>query len=236
MKKEWFQSSELVDVYGLPSTIQGINKKARAEGWLKRKPEGVQGRAFEYHIGSLPEAVQKALSASEPQAKNKEQKEMIKIPFYEVYASAGNGSVPIEGEHSPYSIDIHPQLLIDQGVPTTNLFVMPVKGDSMESTLFDGDVVIVRRELESPRVLEGVYVIRIDNQVFIKRIQYNKFDGYMQVDSDNTFYRSFTIHGEDLNSVQIIGEALLTLGRIRKISTPGQTKEATISNQKSERL
>lgn len=219
MKKEWFQTTDLVDLYGLPSTVQGINKKARSEGWLKRKAEGVKGRAYEYHIDSFPKEVQQALGARNQslQADLSEQVEMVKIPFYEVYASAGNGLVPIEGEYSPYSIDIHPQMLLDQGMPTTNLFIMPVKGDSMETTLFDGDMVIVRRELEFPRVLEGVYVIRIDNQVFIKRIQYNKFEGYMQVDSDNTFYRSFTINGDDLNAVKIIGEALLTLGRVRRI-------------------
>lgn len=217
-KKNWFQTTELIGVAGLPKTTQGVNFKAKTEGWQRRKPEGVKGRAYEYHIDSFPKEVQQTLRASASlQADLSEQMEMVKIPFYEVYASAGNGLVPIEGEYSPYSIDIHPQLLLDQGMPTTNLFIMPVKGDSMETTLFDGDMVIVRRELEFPRVLEGVYVIRIDNQVFIKRIQYNKFEGYMQVDSDNTFYRSFTINGDDLNAVKIIGEALLTLGRVKRI-------------------
>lgn len=217
-KKSWFQTTELIGITGLPKTTQGVNLKAKTEGWTKRKAEGVKGRAYEYHIDSFPKEVQQALRASTSlQADLSEQVEMVKIPFYEVYASAGSGLVPIEGEYSPYSIDIHPQMLLDQGMPTTNLFIMPVKGDSMETTLFDGDMVIVRRELEFPRVLEGVYVIRIDNQVFIKRIQYNKFEGYMQVDSDNTFYRSFTINGDDLNAVKIIGEALLTLGRVRRI-------------------
>ena len=216
---EWFQTTDLIGLTGMPSTVAGINYRAKTEGWTKRKAEGVKGRAYEYHIDSFPKEVQQALGVRNQslQADLSEQVEMVKIPFYEVYASAGNGLVPIEGEYSPYSIDIHPQMLLDQGMPTTNLFIMPVKGDSMETTLFDGDMVIVRRELEFPRVLEGVYVIRIDNQVFIKRIQYNKFEGYMQVDSDNTFYRSFTINGDDLNAVKIIGEALLTLGRVRRI-------------------
>ncbi|MGL0958514.1 helix-turn-helix domain-containing protein [Vibrio vulnificus] len=224
-KKEWLQTTELLGLNGMPSTIGGINYKAKAEGWVKRKAEGVKGRAFEYHIESLPTETQLALSNEVAQVKEEQPHyAKVSVPYYDIYASAGNGSVPIGGEYSPYSIDIHPQLLLDQGIPTTNLFMMTVKGDSMETTLFDGDLVIVRRELGYPRVLEGVYVIRIDSQLFIKRIQYNKFEGYMQVDSDNTYYRSFTIHGEDLNAVQIIGEAVLTLGRVRKITMPKALK------------
>lgn len=54
MKKEWFSSKELVEIEGLPSTIQGVNRKARAEKWINRKRSGIQGKALEYHIDSLP--------------------------------------------------------------------------------------------------------------------------------------------------------------------------------------
>ena len=39
---------------GLPSTPQGVNLMARREGWLSRRRSGVQGKALEYHIDSLP--------------------------------------------------------------------------------------------------------------------------------------------------------------------------------------
>ncbi len=54
MKKEWFSTMELAGVGGLPSTIQGINQKAKREDWKSRKRLGVQGKALEYHIDSLP--------------------------------------------------------------------------------------------------------------------------------------------------------------------------------------
>ncbi|MBO0211517.1 S24 family peptidase [Vibrio sp. Vb0877] len=234
--KEWFQTTELIGIAGLPKTTQGVNLKAKSDNWTRRKAEGIKGRAFEYHIDSFPKEVQKALTSRGTRGERVDQAETIQLPFYEVHASAGRGLAPIDEEASPYSIELHPQLLLDLGVSARNLFIMPIKGDSMEPTLFDGDIVIVRRELEFPRVLEGIYVIRIDNQVFIKRIQYNKFEGYMQVDSDNTFYRSFTIEGDDLNSVSIIGEAMLTLGRIRKLTAPTQAKDAATLIQNAERL
>lgn len=58
---EWFLATDLVGLNGLPSTPQGINKKARSEKWQKREREGVQGGGFEYHISSLPPEAQQAL-------------------------------------------------------------------------------------------------------------------------------------------------------------------------------
>ncbi|QBH95257.1 putative DNA-binding transcriptional regulator [Limnobaculum zhutongyuii] len=65
MKKEWFSTRELTGVAGLPGTIQGINQKAHREKWESRKRTGVQGKALEYHINSIPEKVQIALQARE---------------------------------------------------------------------------------------------------------------------------------------------------------------------------
>lgn len=59
--KEWFSANELVGIGGLPSSPQGVNKKARTQEWTKRNREGVQGGAIEYHYSSLPLSVQQAL-------------------------------------------------------------------------------------------------------------------------------------------------------------------------------
>lgn len=215
-KKEWFQTVELIGVNGLPKTTQGVNLKAKTEDWIKRKAEGVKGRAFEYHIDSLPLEVRQALQAQvESEAPDEAP---ISIPYYEIYASAGSGLIPSEGEYSPHGINISPQILLNFGVPPTELFAIAVKGDSMEPALFEGDIIMVKRIKPPMLVLEGVYVLRIGGELFIKRIQFNKFEAYLQVDSDNDFYRSFTIKGEDLNQVEIIGEAMLALGRIQRIN------------------
>ncbi|TFZ49928.1 putative DNA-binding transcriptional regulator [Serratia proteamaculans] len=54
MKNEWFAARELTGIAGLPSSPQGINLMARREGWISRRRKGVQGKAVEYHINSLP--------------------------------------------------------------------------------------------------------------------------------------------------------------------------------------
>ncbi|WP_312857162.1 DNA-binding protein [Acerihabitans arboris] len=62
MKKEWIATHELIGVGGLPKTRQGLNRRAREEGWHKRRREGARGKAVEYAWQSLPETVRKTLS------------------------------------------------------------------------------------------------------------------------------------------------------------------------------
>lgn len=62
LKKEWIATHELIGVGGLPKTRQGLNRRAREEGWHKRRREGARGKAVEYAWQSLPETVKKTLS------------------------------------------------------------------------------------------------------------------------------------------------------------------------------
>ncbi|PWC15544.1 Cro/Cl family transcriptional regulator [Brenneria roseae subsp. roseae] len=65
MDKEWFSTSELVGIGGLPKSPQGLNKRARDDGWEKRRRKGVQGRGVEYSIRSLPHEVRSSLVMKE---------------------------------------------------------------------------------------------------------------------------------------------------------------------------
>ncbi len=214
LKKEWYTTPELVGLVGMPKTIGGINYKAKNENWERRKPDGMKGRAFEYHIDSLPKEVQQALQG-EIERQPSLPSEMASIPYYDIHASAGHGAV-VGMENMPALINIRPDYLTNQGISPKNLFAIPVAGDSMEPTLYEDDIAIVHRKESLPRVLEGIYVLRIGNQLFVKRIQYNNFEAFLKVGSDNTFYNSYTIHNEDLNEVEILGEVVLTLSKPRK--------------------
>ncbi|MEI9534513.1 DNA-binding protein [Moellerella wisconsensis] len=67
MKKEWYTAKELINFYEMPKTPQGVNIKAKREGWISRRKRGVQGKAVEYHINSLPESLFDQLSLHEPE-------------------------------------------------------------------------------------------------------------------------------------------------------------------------
>ena len=51
---------------------------------------------------------------------------------------------------------------------TDSLEGIRVSGDSMEPTLFDGDVVLIDRNDFVPK--DGVYVLRIEDSLFVKRL------------------------------------------------------------------
>ncbi|MBU9812483.1 putative DNA-binding transcriptional regulator [Rahnella sp. C60] len=68
MKKEWFAAKELTGKEGLPTSTQGVHGMARRLCWIKRRRLGVQGRAVEYHIDSLPGNAAASLSMNESSA------------------------------------------------------------------------------------------------------------------------------------------------------------------------
>ncbi|ARB83576.2 putative DNA-binding transcriptional regulator [Yersinia intermedia] len=68
MKKEWFAAKELAGLEGLPSSPQGINLMAKREGWEQRRRRGVQGKAVEYHVESLPSTIMNSLHLREEPA------------------------------------------------------------------------------------------------------------------------------------------------------------------------
>ncbi|WP_042861856.1 DNA-binding protein [Dickeya sp. NCPPB 3274] len=66
MEKAWFTTNELLGVAGLPRSRQGLNKRAKENGWEKRRRKGVQGKGVEYAIWSLPEEVKTSLMQETP--------------------------------------------------------------------------------------------------------------------------------------------------------------------------
>lgn len=50
MKETWLTPKEIAAMPGMPTTIQGIHKKAKREGWCSRRKKGIQGPAVEYYV------------------------------------------------------------------------------------------------------------------------------------------------------------------------------------------
>ena len=65
MKKTWYTAKELTGLSGLPNSPQGVNLMARREGWELRRKRGIQGKAVEYRLESLPEDIRSQLIMSD---------------------------------------------------------------------------------------------------------------------------------------------------------------------------
>ncbi|MEO5573122.1 MAG: LexA family transcriptional regulator [Gammaproteobacteria bacterium] len=94
-----------------------------------------------------------------------------------------------------------------------DLLLMYVDGDSMEARIRSGDVVLLdRRDTTAQR--DGVYVLRLDGALLIKRLQ-RLPGGSIEVTSENEAYKPFTIALEDLAlDFTIIGRVVWVGGRL----------------------
>ena len=57
----WISAQQLAVLETMPSSPQGVNKKARAGNWEKRQVQGIRGVGYEYAFSSLPQATQAEL-------------------------------------------------------------------------------------------------------------------------------------------------------------------------------
>ncbi|SFV75802.1 putative phage repressor [hydrothermal vent metagenome] len=84
-----------------------------------------------------------------------------------------------------------------------------VSGDSMEPTFSYDDVVFIHREKRDIS-RGGIFVIRTDNGLFIKRIS-QRDDGLVEVISDNKIYPTQILNQSE---IEVIGKVISKFGKI----------------------
>lgn len=127
------------------------------------------------------------------------------IDSYAVFASAGHGTdVGHELQTEPMSF--RTDWLKREGLAPERLAVIRAKGDSMEPTISDNDVILVLlTNGDAPR--DGLHVIRLDSGLFVKRVQFDPL-GSVHVMSDNPAYSSIVVKKEDRDQLFIIGRVV----------------------------
>lgn len=225
--KEWFLSSELIELNGMPNDVNGIGGKARRNNWLKRKA-AERGRTMEYHISNFHPDVQKQLierfvtnntelekALGEINEKSNistikpltEFPEWCELPVFDVYAAAGAGCL-VFGEYQVETLLIPTPLIEEFGLSPDECAIIYVDGDSMEPTLSHQDRLLIDITERQNPVASGVYVIRIDDAVYVKRLRWDIENAQYQVISDNTDYPAFGIDPNNGRNFKIIGKAI----------------------------
>lgn len=126
------------------------------------------------------------------------------IPVYDVQASAGNGS-HVDSEAVLCNMAFNRSFLrrmTDAGVG--DLAIIRVKGHSMEPTLLDDDHVLVDRTKRN-LAYDGMFVLRFDDVLHVKRIGRSSKRGNVMVTSDNPAYDRLDMSREDID---VIGRVL----------------------------
>jgi hypothetical protein len=131
---------------------------------------------------------------------------MIKVPRLDVGASAGHGAIN-ESESAVSHIAFDPKWLRELCKGGTNqLSFIRVQGDSMSPTLADGDDILVDRGDGGDRLRDGIYVLRREETLMVKRLAINPFAARATIKSDNPAYPEWK--DVDLSTLAIIGRVV----------------------------
>jgi len=114
----------------------------------------------------------------------------VLIPALDIGASAGSGSLT-DGESPIATLAFQSNWVrtIASGRPEA-LSVIHVEGDSMLPTLADGDHIVVDTD-DRERLRDGIYVLRTDDALLVKRLGVNPATRRLSIKSDNPAYPSW---------------------------------------------
>lgn len=129
-----------------------------------------------------------------------------RVPRLDVRASAGPGAVA-GNEQALSAIGLDKEWLrqICRG-RDGDVSIIQVDGDSMAPTLMDGDDILVDRSEAGRPIRDGIYVLRRDETLSVKRLGLNPANGLLSIASDNPAHPTW--HDCDPTSVDVIGRVV----------------------------
>lgn len=136
----------------------------------------------------------------------------IKIPLYKGTLAAGGGSDEDDGDVIIDDLTFKKDWLeMHIRAPITQLRMVKIRGESMEPTIYDGDVVMVDCSQSMPKQ-DGVYAIWYDGGAIAKRVDIDAPRKKLKLRSDNPNYPSVDVY--DVNDLVVIGRVVWRAGKI----------------------
>jgi phage repressor protein C with HTH and peptisase S24 domain len=136
----------------------------------------------------------------------------VLIPVYDVQLSAGNGMTAPEYIETKKKLPFDQNWLQKHRLKPSDLIVLYVAGDSMNPTMEDGDSVLIDKS-KTKIIDRKVYAVVIGGECKIKRLS-QRFDGSVEVISDNPQHRTETIPSHELEHLYVIGQAVYRSGML----------------------
>jgi len=131
--------------------------------------------------------------------------EFAMIPGYRIQVSAGHGALT-QGELEPCRyLAFRRKWLRWRGFEEKELAIVWSKGDSMEPTISNNDTLVVH--LNRTRPVDGhIYVVRNDDQLWVKRVQV--LPSAWLLLSDNKHYQPIEVPKDEQHTFQVIGQVV----------------------------
>ena len=127
--------------------------------------------------------------------------DFVPVPRLEVRASAGSGLITDQAGADSSDIMLRGSWLRSLGIVPSKAEFLEARGDSMEPTIRDGDLMLVDRGYGE--VVNGkIYVLVSDGMVLVKRVHVVALGGLMLI-SDNDRYPTQTVIRADVESLRI---------------------------------
>lgn len=131
---------------------------------------------------------------------------LVAIPRFDIRASAGPGAFA-DGERPVAHLGFEPRFLKGLcGADSKHLSIIRVEGDSMFPTLTDGDDIMVDRSPAGTRIHDGIYVLRREETLMVKRIAVHPGSRRLTISSDNIAYPTW--RDCDPTEVDVIGRVV----------------------------
>ena len=131
---------------------------------------------------------------------------LVSIKRHPVLVSAGPGALVTEEIGKPYfGFDERWLKALTASAPG-NLSIVRVEGDSMSPTLNAGDDILVDLGDSTERLRDGIYVLRIDDALVVKRLALNPVARRVTIQSDNPAYPDWPDCG--LDEINCIGRVI----------------------------
>lgn len=206
---------ELMTEYGLDTQQQladfaGVSKGLVGQWFngstgLGAKPLSAFDKKTRFSINWLTEGTgDKYKTHVLPAITESESEDRIRFPRLNAEATCGAGTI------NDHHIEVVDYVTVAAawareklGGNLNKIQVITARGDSMEPTIEDGDVMFVDTAIEAFEG-DGLYLLWYIDGLKAKRLQ-STVGGGLMIISDNNSYRTETVRGEDLNAVHIIG-------------------------------
>jgi phage repressor protein C with HTH and peptisase S24 domain/transcriptional regulator with XRE-family HTH domain len=125
------------------------------------------------------------------------------VPYLEQCVSAGPGAEPTQISETRLA---PVPSRIAYPYPPDDILSAEVRGDSMTGVgLFDGDIVYFVR---TDRVADGLYVLTVAGEIFVKRLEIDHFAGEIRIISENERYQPKIIKEESYDLIHVEGKVI----------------------------
>lgn len=163
-QKAWGRQEDLAAASGIPyGTLQKIMQGKTDPGLSDlRALSETMGVGIDWLISGIGPESGDAGSVSD------DDEDFVRVSLFDIQASAGPGAIAPAVEQ-PTAIKFRADWLTKRGANLHDLQAIRVRGDSMEPTLKNGDLIVVDTIRTTPS--DGIYVIANGDEIQVKRLQ-----------------------------------------------------------------